>query len=456
MVLKTNEQKAHVGGLPTERELQDARALEGISPARAALMQLFDEDTFVETGAYMTRGFGDYVSCGHENALEGVITGYGAVNGDLVFAFAQDETRMMGAIDENHAKKIMDLYTLALRKGAPVVGMFASSGAFVAEGVKALASYGKLLKVVSDASNEIVQGAYILGNCVGTSAALAASFDFVVSNNDVAYYVTNPELGGAPIGSDTITFKGTQEQCLGYIRSLLDYLPTEELECVDTQDDINRRLEGMQDAGAIDILSAISDMGQYLEITAEYGKELITALTTIAGVKCGVIVGNYEIGDGRITSDGASKVASFLSLCNAYTLPVVTLVDSCGLATDVCANSLCDLAYAYASLDVPAVTVILQHAIGASFALLGSKSLGADLVYTIENAEIGVLAADASVAFAWNDQVDLSVSREELEQKWRSSISTAAAAVATGEVDDIITMTEIRARIASALLMLTC
>ena len=454
--LKTIGKKAVVNGIPTAEELRARLTAEGNTPARSALRMLFDEDTFVEIGTYTKRSFHDCVSLDRDEEFEGVITGYGSVDGNLVFAFAQDATRMLGAIDENHVKKIVALYDLALKKDAPVIGIFSSSGAFVEEGVSALAAYGKLFKTITQASYHIPQIAYVLGNCIGTAAAIAASFDFVVANKDATFYVTGSELGGKKVGTDVVTFMGDDSACSAYIRSLLAYLPQTALESAESEDDINRRLESLDGIAASDIIACVADAGCFIPLKQDDGTNVITALTTIAGVKCGVIINDYLVNDGRLNTAEAMKIADFLSLCDAYSLPVVTLVDSCGLAKDVCIHAIKDLAIAYASLEVPSVTVVLKHAIGAAFTLMGSKSLGADLVYALDQAEIGILSSASSVAFAWNDQIDASTSREELEARWRTSISTPVAAASTGEIDDIIDDTELRARIASALLMLTC
>ena len=456
MALKTISKKVVVNGIPTAEELREKLATEGMTSARKALSMLFDEDTFVEVGTYVKRSYHDCVSTNRDEEFEGVITGYGSIDGNLVFAFAQDATRMLGAIDENHVNKIANLYNLALKKDAPVIGIFASSGAFVEDGVSALAAYGKLFKTVTEAGYHIPQIAYVLGNCVGSAAAIATSFDFVVAHKDATFYVTSPELGGSKVGADVITYVGDDTTCPAYIRSLLAFLPQTAQDDLELTDDINRRLESLEGATASDIVACIADAGYSIPVKQDDVTNVLTVFTTIAGVKCGVIINCYQENDGLINTTGALKIKDFLSLCDAYSLPVVTLVDSCGLAKDVCIHAVKDLAAAYASLEVPNVTVLLSHAIGAAFTLMGSKSLGADLVYALDYAEIGVLSSASSVAFAWNDQVDSTTPREELEARWRTSISTPVAAASTGEIDDIISDTELRARIASALLMLTC
>jgi acetyl-CoA carboxylase carboxyltransferase component len=181
---------------------------------------------------------------------------------------------------------------------------------------------------------------------------------------------------------------------------------------------------------------------------------------TVGGVKCGIVASSFSVNNGRITAAAAKKAAKFVNLCNSFSIPVVTLVDSLGLAIDKeneCefAPALAKLAFAYASAECPKVTVVLGHAIGASFILLGSKSIGADLVYATEESEIGALTAASGVAFAWDKYITEEKTREELIYEWKMSVSSPVNAAASGEIDDIISINEMRARICSALLMLS-
>ncbi len=452
--MKSSKKQEITRGLPTADELREALIAAEASPAYATLATLFDEGTFVETAAYTRRGYHEFVSEGNDDEFEGVVTGYGSVNGQLVFAFAQDITRMKGAMDRIHADKIISLYRLAIQKDAPVIGIFASCGAVIDEGVAALAAYGRILKTVTDAAS-IPQIAYVIGDCTGISAAIASSFDFVITGETASFYVTNPELGGKKVGASTVCYKGNPGECADYIRTLLGFLdPTND--DAPATDDINRRLDDIDTADIHTVLTAVADNGQYIPYSADYGTAAVTALTTIAGVRCGVVANVYAENNGRITQEAANKMADFIDLCDRAGLPVVTLVDSEGLAVDTDENAVLCLASTYTQATVPCVTVVLGHAIGAAFTLMGSKSICADMAYALEDAEIGVLSSKQSVAFAWNGEINGTVTREELEEKWRASIATSAAAAATGEIDDIITTAELRARIASALLMLTC
>ena len=182
---------------------------------------------------------------------------------------------------------------------------------------------------------------------------------------------------------------------------------------------------------------------------------------TVAGVKCGIVANSFAKNDGKISVNVARKISKFVNFCDAFSIPVITLVDSLGLEmskdneTAYFAPELAKLAYAYSSSTCPKVTVIIGHAIGASFVLLGSKALGADIVYATDNSEICALSAESGVAFAWDKYISLDTSREKLVSEWKASVSSPAVAAASGEIDDIISINELRARICSALLMLT-
>lgn len=195
-----------------------------------------------------------------------------------------------------------------------------------------------------------------------------------------------------------------------------------------------------------------------MELYAGYASEMITAFAIIGGVRCGVIATNYAINEGRITADGANKAAKLISFCDSFNIPLVNLVNSMGLSMSEngtrFASDLAKLSLAYAQAEIPMVTIILGHAIGAAFTILGSKAIGADIAYAIENSEISALSSSASVAFAWNNKVTLETSRKSLEEEWKASLASPVAAASVGEIDDIIGASEIRARICSALLML--
>ena len=211
---------------------------------------------------------------------------------------------------------------------------------------------------------------------------------------------------------------------------------------------------------ALAAISVVADNGVYYELNSDYADGATTVFTTIAGVRCGVVATSSSKDNGRLTTKSAKKIARFVNLCDSFSIPVVTLVDSIGLAIDKdneieFAPALAKLASAYASATCPKVTAIIGSAIGAAFVLLGSKSLGADIVYAVDSAEIGALCADSGVAFAWDKYITEEKTREDYIREWRATVSSPANAAASGEIDDIISVNELRARICSALLMLS-
>ena len=451
--------------LPTAAELRASLCEGEGSQARKQLALIFDTDTFVETSTYAKRGFSDFLVTEKSNELEGVICGYGAVDGKLVFAFAEDASRMGGAIDERHAKKITDLYKMAMNNGAPVIGIFNSTGTDIFEGTVGLAAYGRIMAAVNRASGVIPQIAFVAGKCIGTCAAIASMFDIVIKDDSAALYVSSPALTGVEGAQDSIvSYHGVTEQCAGYIRSLVSFLPSNSSVGVQYSDictdNLNRMLGNLDFAGeGLSEISVIADNGMFYELSAEYAPVAVTALTTIGGVKCGVVATSFSKNEGRLTADAARKIAKFVNFCDCFSIPVVTLVDSYGLAIDKeneyrFAPELAKLAAAYASSACPKITVITGHAIGASFVLLGSKALGADLVYATDSSEIGALNAESGVAFAWDKYITEETTREDLVIEWQKSVSSPVNAAASGEIDDIISINEMRARICSALLML--
>ena len=452
-------------GLPSVEELRASLLSTENSDARNQIAMLFDEATFVETNAYAKKSFSDFLTTEKANEFESVITGYGAIGGKLVFAFVEDASRMDGVIDDRHAKKICDLYSLAIKSGAPVIGIFNSNGADIFEGTAGLAAYGKIMNCVINASGAIPQIAFIAGKCIGTAAAIASAFDFVVKDSAATFYVSSPTLTGIDNAQDSLlAFCADTAACIAYIRSLVAYIPDNSGVGVisgDCADNLNRKLGDIDFAGdALSAISVVSDNGMFYEVMHDFEPSVSTAFATVGGVKCAIVANSYSVNEGKLSVSVARKITKFVNFCDAYSIPVVTLVDSAGLAVEknnesaFFAPELAKLAFAYSTAKTPKITVIMGHAIGASFVLLGSKALGADLVYALANSEIGALSAESGVAFAWNNYVTLEKTRESLVSEWKNTISSPTVAAASGEIDDIISINELRARFCSALLML--
>jgi acetyl-CoA carboxylase carboxyltransferase component len=248
-------------------------------------------------------------------------------------------------------------------------------------------------------------------------------------------------------------------------RILLSYLPSNASEGAlvsAAADSINRTLGNVSFGEDVrNAVAAIADNSVFTEITRDFAPEMFTAFATLGGVRCGIL-GNRTLGGGSVIgAEEARKAARFVSFCDAFAIPLITLVDTDGFAFCSEANNtpyatcLSSLAMAYAKAKTAKITVVLGRAIGGAFTILGSKSVGADVVYALSSAEIGALPTDASVAFAWNGLVSENITREELESEWRASLASPVAAACRGEIDDIITVDEMRQKILSALYMLT-
>ena len=414
---------------------------------------IFDAGTFVELSAYTKR-------LGSQKDIEGVVCGYGSVNGKLAFAFVQDSERTKGAFGERHAKKICDRYALAVKNGAPVIGVFDSAGAIVYDGASALAAYGRVMKCVSDASGIIPQIAVIDGICMGMSATLACMFDLTVTIKGVSKLSVSSAfaLGKA---ADTAFLSAIDAENSGAayasVRELITLLPQNNADAaiVESADTLDRDSAfDPEKYTAEELAAVISDRESFVRLYAGYTSTCL-GFATFGGIVAGIVAVTAEL-----DIKSARAISKLVSFCDGFGIPVVTLVDSCGLVVspeaeqNAYASELARLAYAYTSADNAKVTAIIGKAYGAAFTLLGSKAVGADMVYALPNACVSVLSPEASVAFVWNDKVGEGKTREEVEAEWKQTFGSSADACEKGEIDDIVEPLELRKRICASLMML--
>ena len=435
--------------------------------ARARLKALFDEGTFVETGAFIKRRPTEFdAGAAAVDDFEGVITGYGAVDGRLVFAFAEDYYRAHGAMGEAHAKKICELYDMAVKNGAPVVGIFDSCGAYVMEGVTALAGYGQIMSAVSSASGVIPQIAVIAGTCAGSAAVAASMFDItIVSEADGKYYV-NSDNKETPVASVTAEDEIT---AIAKAKELLSLLPSNNCEGsvrVDAPSKLICDLSFIENGGytAGNVIGKLIDSNSYQALSAGYGDEIVVTLAPIGGIVSMIVATDPSVNGGALTPAAARKAAHYISFADSFNIPVVTLVDTVGLPTSDSgetqyASELAKLAAAYASASCPKVTVVTGQAYGTAYTVLGSKSVGADIALALSTANIGAMNAESAVALLWDDKFDgaddPAARRAELVAEWNASFGSAVEAAYKGQIDDVIPEEETRARIASCLEMLS-
>lgn len=428
------------------------------------LTSLFDVGTFVELGSYTKRR-------NDENNLEGVICGYGAINGSLTFAFAQESNRTKGAFGERQAKKLSDLYELAMKNGAPIIGVFDSAGAVVYDGASALLAYSKLMKCVSSASGVIPQIAIISGACIGSSAIVASMFDFVVTVKDKSkLYVNSPFVAGDELKDNDFSLKNgasafcaeSEEEALSFVKNILELLPSNNSEGAymgHIEDDVNREIKlDLNNYTADEIIEQIADNGQFVKVYGKYADTLSVAFASVVGmVTC--LLASEPSKKGIIDIKAARVIAKLVSFCDSFNIAMINLIDSEGLHISGEAESqsysseLARLATAYASSTNPKISVVMNKAYGASFTLLASKELGTDIVYAMPESTISLLSPEASVAFVWNDKT-AEKGREELKSEWKEKYASSACACDLGAIDDVIEPGELRKRVCSSLMML--
>ena len=429
--------KEYTLGQPSGKDWYSSTMEKLETKGRAKMMSLFDAGTFVEMGAYIRR-------TPEDDAYDAVLCGYGAVGGQLVFAFVQDSDKNHGALDAVGAEKIQRLYTQALRSGAPVIGVFDSAGAMVLDGASALSAYGKVMKCVEGASGIIPQIAYVSGNCLGMAATIAAMFDVTITvKGETDMYVS------APTTSDRATYTAEDESdAIATLRGLVDLLPrnNKDNEAIDPTDDINRRVNATD-------AKSLADNGQVVNLYEGFATDVTTSLARMGGVTVGIISA-----DGLLTAKGARKATRLINLCDSFSMPVITLVNSEGVdntADAELAGALATMASAYVRATCPKISVVVGKAYGAAFTWLGSRALGADLALALESAVISVMNPSTAVAFLWNDQITTEKSRADVEAEWMATKASPEAAAGSGDIDDIVPAEELRARLISAIYMLS-
>ena len=427
---------------------------------------LYDPGSFVELHSYAGK-----------SAYAGVVCGYGSVNGSLVFTFVQDFTRAKGAIGEDEAKKISSLYDMAIKSGAPVIGVFEGNGGKVAEGSLVLSAFGKVLSKISEASGVIPQIAVIGGVCAGISAIAASMFDLIIASKDASYFITPPSLvkddnskeagkiiTAARAGEIDIICDDRQS-AIQKAKELFTILPqncAQGLAYSETSDESERptpELEGEGDA--MRVIDILTDSSSFVELKGECAKEVITGLGSMGTITTGIIATR---GDKYLTPTAARKISAFISFCDNFMIPTLTIVDTLGIDHTASAeyssysSELARLALAYSSSGNAKVTLINGKAYGAAFTLLGSKALGADVVYASPKAEVAVMEPETAAEFLHSDEIKSSpdpvTARREFVRACREETLSAKGAAKNGDIDDIVDYELLRAKIISAFMML--
>ncbi len=457
------------------------------SLASTRITSLLDANSFVEIGQSVTARTTDFNMTEKKAPSDGVITGYGVIDGNLVYVYSQDASVLNGTVGEMHAKKITRLYDLAVKTGAPVIGLIDCAGIRLEEATDALEAFGQIFRSQSLASGVIPQITGIFGTCGGGMAVIPALTDFTfLEEKKGKMFVNSPNAleGNFTSKCDTasadfqsqetglIDGVGTEEEILGQIRALVSLLPSN---CEDNDsyeectDDLNRTCDDIAAcAGDTGIaLSRIADNGIFFETKKDYGKDVVTGFLRLNGATVGAVANRKEIYDqdgnkaeefdGTLSSRGARKAAAFVKFCDAFEIPVLTLTNVTGFKATLCnekmmAQSVGELIYAFASATVPKVNVIIGKAYGNAYVAMNSKGVGADMVYAWDNAEIGMMDASLAAKIMYAD-ADANTLKEKAEA-YRTLQSGVESAAKRGYVDTVIRPEDTRKYVIGAFEML--
>lgn len=457
------------------------------SLAGARITSLLDANSFVEIGQSVTARTTDFNMAEKKAPSDGVITGYGVIDGNLVYVYSQDASVLNGTVGEMHAKKISRLYDMAMKTGAPVIGLVDCAGLRLQEATDALEAFGEIYLKATLASGVIPQITGIFGTCGGGMAVLPALTDFTfVEEKKGKMFVNSPNaLEGNHISKcDTSDAKfqseetglidgvGTEEEVIGKIRALVSLLPSNNEDndsFVECTDDLNRVCEDIANcAGDTALaLSRIADNGIFLETKDAYGKDVVTGFMRLNGATVGAVANRSEIYDeegnkaeefdGSLSARGARKAAEFVKFCDAFEIPVLTLTNVTGFKATLCnekmmAKSVGEMVHAFADATVPKVNVIIGKAYGNAYIAMNSKATGADMVFAWDNAEIGMMDADLAAKIMYAD-ADAATLKEKAAQ-YRELQSGVASAAARGYVDSVISPADTRKYVIGAFEML--
>ena len=454
--------------------------------ASKRIASLLDANSFVEIGGQITARSTDFNLSATETPSDGVITGYGVIGGNLVYVYSQDVTVLNGSIGEMHAKKIARLYDLAMKMGAPVIGLVDCAGMRLQEATDALNGFGEIYMKQTMASGVIPQITGIFGTCGGGMALIPALTDFTfMENTNGKLFVNSPN---AIAGNDTskcdtssaefqsreaglVDYRGSEEEVIAGIRTLVTMLPANNEDDVyeECTDDLNRVCPDLAAcAGDTGIaLAQISDNNVFFEVKADYAKEMVTGFIKLNGATVGAVANRSEIHDAEgnltesmeseISARGAWKAASFVEFCDAFNIPVLTLTNVRGFKATKCseanmAKAVAKMTYAFANATVPKVNVIVGSAYGSAYLAMNSKSIGADMVYAWSGAQIGMMDAKLAAKIMYADSDAATINEKAAE--YATLQSSVLSAAKRGYVDTIIEEADTRKYVIGAFEML--
>lgn len=460
--------------------------------ARERLEHLLDPGSFVESGMFVTHRAREFGMDQVDAPADGVITGYGTIDGRLAFVFSQDFTVLGGSLGEAHAGKIIKLMDAAMRAGAPVIGLNDSGGARIQEGVASLGGYAEIFLRNTLASGVIPQISAVLGPCAGGAVYSPAITDFVIMVRKTSYmFVTGPqvlkavtredvgfeELGGADIHSvrSGVAHFVTDDdvECLQLIRRLLSYLPQNNLDDpphVENGDDparMDAELDRIvpddptQPYDMHEVIRRIVDTGSFLEVQIQYAQNLLVGFARLDGHTVGVIAQQPGILAGVLDIASSVKGARFIRFCDAFNIPLITFVDVPGFLPGMeqehggIIRHGAKLLFAYCEATVPKLSVITRKAYGGAYDVMSSKHVGGDLNLAWPTAEIAVMGPEGAIEIVFRRELsnatDATALRAQLVAEYRAQFANPYVAASRGYLDDVIAPRETRPRLISTL-----
>lgn len=473
----------------------DKQHEKGKYTARERIAMLVDEGSFEEFDMFVTHRCTDFGMDKSHPYGDGVVTGYGTVNGRLVYLFAQDFTVSAGSLSKSMAEKICKVMDMAVKNGAPCIGLNDSGGARIQEGVNALAGYAEIFQRNVMSSGVVPQISAIYGPCAGGAVYSPALTDFIIMRRQNSNMfltgpkvvktvtgedVTQEQLGGADMHttkSGVAQFAvDTEEEGIALIRDLLSYIPQNNMEETPLQpctDDIARVEESLNEIlpdnpnkpyDMAEVITAIVDNGKYLESAPNYAKNIITCFARFNGQSVGIIANQPKFMAGVLDINASRKAARFVRFCDAFNIPIVTLVDVPGFLPGTgqeyggVITHGAKLLFAYCEATVPKVTVTLRKAYGGAYIVMSSKHIRGDINYAWPSAEIAVMGASGAVEVLQakalkeiEDPAQKAAFIQEKENEYRDKFSNPYNAARYGYIDDVIEPRNTRFRIIRAL-----
>jgi propionyl-CoA carboxylase beta chain len=486
--LDLRRKDAKLGGGQARIEAQHKR---GKLTARERIELLLDKGSFEEFDMFVEHRSNDFGMEKTKVPGDGVVTGWGTVNGRTVFLFSKDFTVFGGSLSETHAQKIVKVQDMALKARAPIIGLFDAGGARIQEGVAALGGYGEVFKRNVISSGVIPQISVIMGPCAGGDVYSPAMTDFIFMVKDTSYmFVTGPdvvktvtnevvtaeELGGASVhAAKSSVADGAFEndvEALLQMRRLIDFLPSNcsagvpEWPSLDDADRIDNSLDTLipdnpnKPYDMKELILKVVDEGDFFEISPTFAKNIVTGFGRIAGRSVGFVANQPMVLAGVLDSDASRKAARFVRFCDAFEIPIVTFVDVPGFLPGTAQEygglikHGAKLLFAYSQATVPLVTVITRKAFGGAYDVMASKHVGGDLNYAWPSAQIAVMGAKGAVEIIFRadigDASKIAARTKEYEERFLSPFVAAER----GYIDDVIMPHSTRKRIARALAML--